>query len=39
MGKERRLGECKESGSRFWRKDEYRSKKIEEVRYGRRKRL
>ena len=37
--KRRRLGKCKGSSSRVWRKDKYRSKTIREARQGRRKEL
>ena len=39
MGKRGRLEECKETGSRIWEEDKYKSKTIREVGYNRRKRL
>ena len=39
MGKRRRFGGCKRSSSRVQEKDKYKSKEIEKIRYGRRKRL
>jgi len=39
LGKRERLRECKGSGSKIQEENECRSKIIEKVRYGRRKRL
>ena len=39
MEEEERLRKCKRSGSKVWGENEYKSKKVREVRDGRRKEL
>ena len=39
IGKKRRFKKCKESSSRVWEKNEYKSKKARKVRLSRRTRL